>query len=134
MFKSLRKFSDLSLIPIVVWVLVQLAMTGVFLPASASTADALSESEFSNTIIVCTGSGFERITLNVDGSLPQDSPNGESYCPWCMHFGKLPPLNAPTAWQAVPSTLASDVSWVLDSHKCAEQNASVYFHSRAPPL
>lgn len=134
MFQSLRKFADLSLIPVVVWLFVQLAMTGVFSPANASTTDTLFETKFSNTIIICTDSGLKRITLNADGSLPQDAPDEENYCPWCMHFGKLPPLNTPTAWQMVPSALACDIIWVSNSDRCTGQNDSVHFHSRAPPL
>ncbi|MCP4182883.1 MAG: hypothetical protein GY761_06140 [Hyphomicrobiales bacterium] len=133
-FKYLRSFGNLSLLPAVVWLFVQLVMTGVFLPANASTKDTQSEAGLSNTVVICTSTGFKRITLNADGSLPQDTPDEENYCQWCMQFGKLPPLNVPLSWHALKRVLTSDISWVIDNDKCAEQNASVYFQSRAPPF
>ena len=134
MFNFLRKFNNLGLAPVVIWLFVQLAMTGMFLPANASTRDAQAQAGFSNTIVICTGIGLKSITLTADGSLPQDAPDKENYCPWCMQFGNLSPLNVPVTWQALEQELAGGVAWDLGNDKCTGQNANIHFQSRAPPL
>ena len=134
MFERLRKFGNLGYIPLVVWLFVQLSMTGLFSPASASAADAALEADFSNTIVICTSTGLKRITLEDDGSLPADAPDVSSFCPWCMHFGALPSMAPKQDWQPVSLVSTGGVSWFAPDESCISNTPRSHFHRRAPPL
>ncbi len=134
MFRRLRSFSNFGSAPLVVWLFIQLAMTGAFFPAGASSPETVTDDGFANSIIICTGTGFKRISLNEDGSLPTDTNEVDNYCPWCLHFANLPPLAAPNDWQPVSLSASKEVVWFSGENTWVTQIPCAHFNSRAPPF
>jgi len=112
----------------------QLLMAGVFGAVSVSAAVTGSGSGFSDRIVICTPSGLKSITLNDDGSVPEDTPGGSENCVWCMFSGNHAPLTSSPIELVVPSRLVIEnlCDPIDEFHNGRTANNS--FNSRAPPL
>ncbi|MDP6706017.1 MAG: DUF2946 family protein [Alphaproteobacteria bacterium] len=136
----LRRHSHWALVPAVLWIAAQFAMTAqlggpfTFGSASAGTGDPFGD------IVICTGQGPKVVTGSAlppvaggpdGGSTPRDA-TGE-HCFWCPVLGSIA-LPVPPGEAALP---AAEPATVVDWHLVAElpgfPPAAACFHSRAPP-
>ena len=103
--QSLRQKRKLALLPAILWIAVQFAMTGVFsTPASAAYA-ALGSGQAKQIVQICSPDGSLRtIALDAQG-LPVQETGGAKTCDWCQSFGAFI-LPAPAA-DGVPHRLLS---------------------------
>ncbi|MEP0477847.1 DUF2946 family protein [Nisaea sp.] len=102
--KSLRQKRTLALLPAILWVAVQFAMTGVFsTPASAAYA-ALLSGEAEQIVEICSSDGLRTIAVDAQGR-PVPATGGANTCDWCQSFGAFI-LPAPTV-DGIPHGLSS---------------------------
>ncbi|WP_028466399.1 DUF2946 family protein [Nisaea denitrificans] len=103
--QSLRQKRTLALLPAILWIAVQFAMTGVFsTPASAAYA-ALDSGHAEQIVQICSPDGSLRtIALDAQG-LPVQETSGAKTCDWCQSFGSFI-LPAP-AVDGIPLGLSS---------------------------
>jgi len=119
--------------PVIVWLSMQLLMTGAVWPASASTVANQDSSTLPVTIIICTPSGLKSVVLNNDGSLPEKTPSGED-CPWCLYFSHSAPLTGSLVTLAAPLDTMEESLFVPAPEVRKGQTSLTNFYSRAPPL
>lgn len=130
--QALRQKRILALLPAILWIAVQFAMTGVFsTPVSAAYA-ALSSGQAEQIVQVCSPDGLRTIALDAQGR-PVPATGGAKTCDWCQSFGAFI-LPAP-AVDGTPHSLSSEHTrqTIPDSqhHRLA---ASQSRHpTRAPP-
>lgn len=84
--QSLRQKRILALLPAILWIAVQFAMTGVFsTPASAAYA-ALDSGQAEQIVQICSPDGLRTVALDAQG-LPVPATSGAKTCDWCQSFG-----------------------------------------------
>ncbi|WP_193173112.1 DUF2946 family protein [Nisaea nitritireducens] len=94
----------MALLPAILWIAVQFAMTGVFsTPASAAYA-ALGSGQAESIVQICTPEGLKSVALDAQG-VPVPATGGAKTCDWCQSFGAFI-LPAPTA-DGIPHRLLS---------------------------
>ena len=135
MNKNLRNRKRLSILPALLWLLVQLSMTGLFAPASsyAETSNPL----FSGTLIICTPTGIKYVSAaefyDESGGTDQQPSNTAENCEWCMSFGNMPPLAAIQASVNHPIVpLAGLIGWPPFQAHFLETQVTP-FYGRGPP-
>ncbi len=131
---KLRSRKNYSLIPVFVWLFIQLLMTGILSPASASISTDGSGPEFSNEIVICTFSGLTSVSINDQGSKPDSDPREGQHCDWCLLFGNHAPVLGQPVWLDVTPDLETDIQRASVNETRAEQNETNGVHCRAPPV
>ncbi len=135
---ELRKFRRLSLLPLIAWLLMQVATAfGVVqsadaaLPAeSPAAADLLS----GNSIVICTPRGLVVINLDADGKEVPDSPTFFPGCEWCQSVGGPAAIAGPEQpGLRLPDTTLYRVK-ATQARIAAGNGDAEAFRSRAPPL
>lgn len=143
MFSRLRQFKRLSMVPVVLWLLLQFFMTGVLLPFQASASIGSDTSEY---FTICTSDGFKYATWNDDGSFsyvsqadvnasqlgPEQHAERTNHCPLCL-FSEKALLTSPGIDWAPHSILTTGPYWPSISVVSLNQPIKGYFLSRAPP-
>lgn len=122
------KNTGLTLAPVLIWLFMQLAMTGVFAAQPSPYEKAL------NVVVMCTQFGYKTIVLNDDGSLPADAPNASNGCSWCAQVGGVPPTTLPAYWQPFPHRHSTNALWHIVAGSCTSAPNKDDFRIRAPPL
>lgn len=130
---SLRKLKILGFAPLALWLLTQLAMAGMPIPAPAPALAPASAPLYSVAddtlppLAICSQAG------TTDSGTDGKASAGEQ-CRWCQSFGKAPPLATPQLAALQPTRVVT-----LDMQPPADQRPSgicpVFLkRSRAPPL
>ena len=118
-----RSSNGFLLVPALVWLFIQFAMSGIML---GSSADAMQ-------VEICTPFGVQQIAIDPATGEPVEQAN-QGQCDWCQSFGAMVDIESRThvAW-----------SWVQRdfSHLSAiepQPHVSLFpvatFQSRAPPM
>ncbi|WP_282610706.1 hypothetical protein [Pelagibius sp. Alg239-R121] len=139
---KLRKFRRLALLPLIAWLLAQIATTSVF----AQRVDVASPVKYAadsfsavealavDTLVICTPKGLMVISLDSEGrELPEESTFYPG-CQWCQPFGGSaaisgPEQSGPTASLSTTCHYRINIAQVLP-----RDGGATAFHSRAPPL
>ncbi|MEH6631249.1 MAG: hypothetical protein V7776_10495 [Halopseudomonas aestusnigri] len=133
MLYNVRKYSDLRLLPAVVWLIAQLLMTG-FVGSANATPPVTELGPLTNQIVICTPTGFKTIQLSADGSIPISTEDHEQPCSWCMGFAKTV-LPSVSFGNVSPSTeLFSQTRWYPVTRVQIEKSNDHTFSIRGPPL
>ncbi len=130
--QSLRQKRALALLPAILWIAVQFAMTGVFsTPASAAYA-ALSSGQAKQIVEICSPDGLRTIALDAQGR-PVPASAGANTCDWCQSFGAFT-LPAPTV-DGIPHGLSSgQIRQIIPNQQHHRLAAYQSRHlTRAPP-
>jgi len=135
--KRLRQIRGLAVVPAVIWLLIQLAMTGAVAAPTASAPGAVPGPDDLGwkalglqQVAICSPEG----TTTLDTGAPQDGgKSAPSHCEWCQSFGSLtaPPMPDTAATAAFHAT---PFKYRLASLR-AVPNSGIRtgFLSRAPP-
>jgi|SaaInlStandDraft_5_1057022.scaffolds.fasta_scaffold60326_2 hypothetical protein len=89
MQRIFHKFRPLGILPAFAWLIMQILMTGAFLPSIAD-AEVLG---FDSTVTICTPNGLKSLSLDGEPTEPGDATRPG--CDWCQAFGNTAPLGAP---------------------------------------
>lgn len=125
-----------AMLPAVIWLLIQLAMTGVAAAPSQALAGPSSGDELGwqalglQHIAICSPDGT--VTLDAGSSSQSNSP-GASHCEWCQAFGSLtlPPVPATAA---AAEFFSLPFRYQLAAIRAVPKTgAQTGFFSRAPP-
>ncbi len=133
MLYNMRKYSDLRLLPAVVWLIAQMLMTGFVGSANAS----LSVTELgssTNQIVICTPTGFKTIQLSADGTIPSSTGDHEQPCSWCMGFAKTVLPSVSFGNVSPSSELFYQTRWYPVTRVQIEESNHQAFSIRGPPL
>ncbi|TQV77815.1 hypothetical protein [Denitrobaculum tricleocarpae] len=135
---ELRKFRRLSLLPLIAWLLMQVATASVFVPPAdaALRADALAEAGAlsGNSIVICTPRGLVVINLDANGKEAPENPEVFPGCEWCQPFGGSAAMAGPEQpGLRLPDTTLYRVKATQARIAAAHGDAEA-FRSRAPPL
>lgn len=110
------------------WVVTQTIMLSLPAIASADTA-----ADGVRTIVICTGTGLETITLDPDGK-PIKTPAKTIHCPWCAQFGDIGEIVANAiSFSASEAVLIVRITLRIGGQFEGSTSATA-FESRAPPL
>ncbi len=133
----MNRFGDLrhlGLLPVLAWLLIQLAMSSGAL--SADLAGVSAQGEAGYTTVICTSKGIKTVTVLPDGSIEEgEQPIASGHgCKWCQSFGSIVFLTAPHAnslsakrWENAGLTHSNDAPAPHNSSRTG-------FRSRAPPI
>lgn len=135
---KLRKFRRLSLLPLMAWLLMQVATASVFTQRAdaAFPAESLSAARIlsSDTVVICTPRGLIVISLDADGKeLPEDTSFFPG-CEWCQPFGGPAAIAGPEQpGLRLPRTASHSYKYAAAQVASHDGDAEA-FQSRAPPL
>ncbi|WP_161973986.1 DUF2946 family protein [Hwanghaeella grinnelliae] len=131
--RRLRQIRGLAVVPAVIWLLIQLAMTGAVAapPTSDPGTDNLGWKALGlQQVAICSPDG----TTTLDADAPQGGgKSAPSHCEWCQSFGSLtaPPLPDMAATAVCHAT---QFKYRLASLRTAPNSGiQTGFLSRAPP-
>ena len=128
MQKIFQKLRPLGILPAFAWLIVQMLMTGVFLP---SNADA-EVTGFEPSTIICTPNGLQVLSLVEIPTEPAET--SEHICDWCQTFGNTAPLSLSEATSKVAFN-AKRYRYQLTGAPTAQNKYSGNIKAiRAPPL
>ena len=135
--RGLRNFRTFGLLPAMAWLLVQLTMSGLALPAGATVPASSTPNPdllVLNQAAICTQTGISFADNGVP-RLPANGGTGRSgECHWCQSFGKLPPLAVPDATIVDLSPPVTIRHGQFDDRLPGGRIGYPFFLSRAPPL
>ena len=135
---ELRKFRRLSLLPLLAWLLMQLAATSVFAPSAHAAlpegSPALADLLSANSVIICTPRGLMVINLDADGEEIPESPTFLPGCEWCQPFSGTAAIAGPEQHGLKLPDNRLDTIKPARAQTAASQDRAEAFRSRAPPL
>ncbi len=130
--KRLRQIRGLAVVPAVVWLLIQLSMTGVAAAPAHSSAgtDALGWKALGlQQVAICSPEGA--VTLDA-GPSQGGGKTAASHCEWCQSFGSITAPPAPDT--AAAAFHATPFKYRLASARAVPATGiRTGFFSRAPP-
>lgn len=131
--KRFRQIRGLALVPAVIWLLIQLAMTGASAAPPASvpgSADLGWKALGLSQVEICSPDG----TTTLDAGTPHGSGKAAaSHCEWCQSFGSITAPAAPDT-AATVAFHATPFKYRLASlHALPNTGIRTGFLSRAPP-
>ncbi len=136
--ERLRAYRKFLMLPALVWLLTQLAMTGILGigPTAAATGPVGGAADGSYTLVICTPTGWETVTVNADGTTTSAPETVSAYqaCEYCQtpDGAAVLPSFSPDA----PALRAGSGAVWLHAFSTAAPDAHrpAGFLSRAPPV
>lgn len=138
--RGLRELRHWSLIPVLVWIAVQFAMTGALPVEPGSRGGEAFAPYGSGAMVICTPAGpveMDAAAFGVADAVPEPEPGStvdRGECTWCKAFS-LADLPAPAgAAIRVRHATGRDGVPIADAGPAGLHCAADGFRSRAPPL
>ena len=123
-----RKLKFARALPAFAWLIMQMLMTGVFLPSSADAKIPGLDS----TVAICTPTGLKVISLADDPAEPGETTWQE--CDWCQAFGNTAPLVRSDTVSKVAFDFEKYSFQPAGKHTAADRFFGNIRAIRAPPL
>ena len=136
--KRLRKFSDFSILPVIVWLTLQIFLSTQTTQASPALAGVSGDGKNAATeyveVVICTQYGFKTIKITADGAVPEEKKETSSDCRLCQSFC-TPAIDLFRSADASPVIFSSIALLSFQTIQVHLQTPELSpFRSRAPPL
>ncbi|MBZ0217474.1 MAG: hypothetical protein K8F25_13025 [Fimbriimonadaceae bacterium] len=137
MMKRLRRFADLSLLPAIVWLALQIFVSTQSTQASPAIGDVSGGGEYVTSdfveVVICTQYGFKTIKIAPNGKIPEGETNSPD-CRLCQSICN-PAVGLARSVDTIPvffSSIGPLPFQLVWAHSPTPELSP--FRSRAPPL
>ena len=134
MIRHLRAYRRLAPVPVLAWLLIQLAMTGLFASAATAVVPALSDDRpGAYSIVICTPEGLQYVTVDENGQIQSDEGTESWSCEHCKTLAKSRMPMAPGTVLHLMKPDAVLLAAIKTDEPAAGQIAAAAGPTRAPP-
>lgn len=134
MIAHLRQFRIFALLPVTLWLLVQLSMASAATGPISSNADKTQYTQADLIeIVICTPTGFMTVKVTPYGDLHEEIESHPD-CRWCQTFGKVGFLSGPVIPCVTINFETTASSWVQRVFLLPHTFDFSWARSRAPPV